>query len=315
MSSRTKRILEMCNSSTKKLATESILGSQYISKFKNMSGTKDRQADKKGIENKENCFIPEEEQADKRVIENKKNYCTSEQKQDFNILDMPIDILDGSFVFEEFDVDRYCSATCSQERTTDEENNDGEIEYNSLIEENRDNCSSRNVSGAESEAKSTNENQEDKDENQEVADHKSRRVLGVNRKKVNQELRMKGKKYVGHRRPANQSKTFQDITRESRKLGPTCSSSFCLKSTKRQCNQINNTMREELFTKFWEDLNWEQRATFVCKLVTKDPPTQRRIVIDSSIDPRRTGTLKYSIRVENNVFPVCKQMFLSTFGL
>lgn len=34
-------------------------------------------------------------------------------------------------------------------------------------------------------------------------------MFGANKKKINQELRMKGKAYLGYRRPPNQTNTFQ----------------------------------------------------------------------------------------------------------
>lgn len=53
--------------------------------------------------------------------------------------------------------------------------------------------------------------------------------IGSNVKKINQDLRMKGKKYIGYRRPRNQNKTFHDTDRRERRLELTCTSKFCSK--------------------------------------------------------------------------------------
>lgn len=141
---------------------------------------------------------------------------------------------------------------------------------------------------------------------------KRKRELGRNTKKINQDLRMKGKAYLGYRRPPNQSKTFQDVEREERKLGIPCISNFCRKTKKRRCNEIDDLKREEVFKKFWQDLSWGQRQTYVCNLVNKVPPQQRR---SEGENVRKTGTLKYSLKIDDAIYPVCKKMFLSTLGL
>lgn len=98
---------------------------------------------------------------------------------------------------------------------------------------------------------------------------------------------MKGKAYLGYRRPRNQSKTFQDARREERKLGLSCNSNFCKKSKKRKCNEIDNSKREEVFKKFWQDLSWGEKQSCVCNLVNKVPPKQRR---SEGENVRKTGT-------------------------
>lgn len=139
-----------------------------------------------------------------------------------------------------------------------------------------------------------------------------KRILGINTKRINQELREKGKKYLGYRRPANQTNTFHDTQREERKLGPTCTSTFCTKSKKRKCNDLSENVRQEMFSKFWDSFNWDQRKTFVCNTVTKESPKQRKTENNES---RRSGTLRYTLKSGKENIPVCKKMFLSTLGL
>ena len=139
-----------------------------------------------------------------------------------------------------------------------------------------------------------------------------KRVIGINTKIINQDLREKGKKYLGYRRPANQTNTFHDIERKERKLGPTCTSTFCAKSKKRKCNDLSENVREEMFSTFWDSFTWDQRKTFVCNTVTKESPKQRKTENNES---RRSGTLRYTLKAGKENIPVCKKMFLSTLGL
>ncbi|CAG9772313.1 unnamed protein product [Ceutorhynchus assimilis] len=140
-----------------------------------------------------------------------------------------------------------------------------------------------------------------------------KRVIGINTKRVNQELREKGKKYLGYRRPgANQTNTFHDTQRAERTLGPTCTSTFCAKSKKRKCNDLSENVRQEIFSKFWDSLTWDQRKTFVCHTVTKESPKQRKTENNES---RRSGTLRYTLKAGKENISVCKKMVLSTLGL
>lgn len=190
--------------------------------------------------------------------------------------------------------------TCSDEenRITNENHDENEINEQ---RENDDDENSHN---------DTNNEQSDSDD---LQPKRKKRKLGVRIKKVNQELRMKGKQYLGYRRPPNQTKTFHDCTREARSIGPSCTASFCVKSKKRMCNQISEENRKALFTKFWNELTWDERKIFVCNLVSKEEPRQRRN--PESSETRRNATLQYFIKVNNIKMQVCKKMFLSTFGL
>nr|CAH7740939.1 unnamed protein product [Callosobruchus chinensis] len=80
---------------------------------------------------------------------------------------------------------------------------------------------------------------------------------------------MRGKTYTGFRRPKQQKRTFQDVERNERILGPTCSSEVCKKSSKRRCHEITEASRREIFKAFWNDLDWEQRKVYVSNLVSK----------------------------------------------
>lgn len=192
-----------------------------------------------------------------------------------------------------------------------------ETNHSDVVESDND---SRDLDHVQPITNYTTEDEEDESHTNNLNDHEANRttvkkkcVLGENRKLINKKLRMQGKQYLGYRRPNNQTKTFQDVIRGSRKLGVTCISPFCKKSRLRKCNEISEIVRQEIFNNFWKNLSWEQRATYICNLVVKTLPKNRR---DPDVtDPRRMGTLKYSLKVGNNNIPVCKKMFLSTLGL
>lgn len=69
--------------------------------------------------------------------------------------------------------------------------------------------------------------------------------------------------------------------------------------------------KEEIFNKFWLEMDWNQRKTFVCALVNKSSTAQKTTVENS----RRQFSLSYHLKVNNIILPVCKKMFLSTLCL
>lgn len=71
-------------------------------------------------------------------------------------------------------------------------------------------------------------------------------------------MRVRGQNYIGFRRPRNQKLTLQDVERNTRVMGPTCTSAVCKKSIKRNCNKINENERLAIFKAFWKNLQtWE----------------------------------------------------------
>lgn len=85
---------------------------------------------------------------------------------------------------------------------------------------------------------------------------------------------MKGKSYIGFTR--NKDNVFieqyrkHNIEREEKKLGPTCVSKFCQKSSKRNCHLFSEETRKKNFNKFWGTLNWtNEKCTFVHMLKEK----------------------------------------------
>uniref|UniRef100_A0A1B6MG03 Uncharacterized protein n=1 Tax=Graphocephala atropunctata TaxID=36148 RepID=A0A1B6MG03_9HEMI len=121
--------------------------------------------------------------------------------------------------------------------------------------------------------------------------------------------RERGEKYLGWSRAKN-STGKRGTEREERKLGPTCTSQFCLKSKKRKCQDVAENSRKLMFTKFWETLSWDQKKIYVCSLVKKSHTTE-----SVGEESRRQFTLSYSLKTEDgHEYPVCKVMFLDTNG-
>ncbi|KAK4887244.1 hypothetical protein RN001_003515 [Aquatica leii] len=122
----------------------------------------------------------------------------------FDIMSMPIDILEDAIISDQHNITNI---------------------------ENHENCEpkQRIDNPLNSDSKNT-ENGEDINITLEMGNNKTRE----NVKKINKILREKGKSYLGHRRLAGQSRTFQDTQRSERKIGLLCNSKFCKKSSKRQ---------------------------------------------------------------------------------
>lgn len=107
----------------------------------------------------------------------------------------------------------------------------------------------------------------------------------------------------------------QGPDRESRKLGPPCASNACRKSKLRQCQSVEEEEeeRKELFSYFWEKLNWDQKKCYTISLVTKSEKKQTRKKPQE--ESRRNYSYTYKLKKPNgDIVPVCKAMLLNTFG-
>lgn len=124
-------------------------------------------------------------------------------------------------------------------------------------------------------------------------------------------LRMRGKEYRSKKKEKDGSSIIT-IKRNSREMKPRCTSVKCLAAKeKRKCSMITDEQRRKIFDGFWSEMDWHQRKLFVCTLVNHHPTTQKRTQTKS----RRNFSLFYHLKIDNNVIPVCKKMFLSTLGL
>ncbi|CAG9763518.1 unnamed protein product [Ceutorhynchus assimilis] len=133
----------------------------------------------------------------------------------------------------------------------------------------------------------------------------------TNKRFINKQLRMAGKRYLGFRKPRNQSNTFHDTTRTERKLGARCSCKQKAKDPTRKCFKVTEGMRQAIFQNFWSNMTWDQRKVYVsntAKVTEKARPKEA----ESS---RRNITIKYFLICGNEEVPVCKIMYSHTLSL
>nr|XP_022900236.1 uncharacterized protein LOC111413475 [Onthophagus taurus]XP_022905178.1 uncharacterized protein LOC111417195 [Onthophagus taurus]XP_022907172.1 uncharacterized protein LOC111418744 [Onthophagus taurus] len=123
--------------------------------------------------------------------------------------------------------------------------------------------------------------------------------------------RMEGKAYMGYSR-TKEGKVKQNVPKEARKMGSSCKSKECLRVKSRNCSEINDVQRNAIFTKFWSEMNWDQRKVFVINHIEK---TVTKRTYTKSFESRRKYSLKYFLTINMNKVQVCKQMFLQTLAI
>ena len=98
----------------------------------------------------------------------------------------------------------------------------------------------------------------------------------------------------------------------ARSVGELCTSFYCIKSDKRDCQDISRDVQLAIFKYFWVDLTeWSERKVYVSTLVSKVPIKQKTTGVNS----RRQNTWEYSLSYQNKVYRVCKKLFAATVGL
>lgn len=122
--------------------------------------------------------------------------------------------------------------------------------------------------------------------------------------------RMEGKSYIGYRRV--KGVITHDIQRPARELGPACTSKECVRMKNRNCSDLTKKIRQSIFTKFWGEMNWEQRRVFVINHVKKTPT--KRVYTTNEVSKRK-ATFQYYLTVKGEQLQVCKKTFLHTTGL
>ncbi|GBN82605.1 hypothetical protein AVEN_205932-1 [Araneus ventricosus] len=86
---------------------------------------------------------------------------------------------------------------------------------------------------------------------------------------------MKGKAYMGLRRadPKTTKRIVQDISREERRIAPSCNSRKC---QERGCDTISEQERKNLSEEFWITLSWDLKiclyaAPWILKALNERP--------------------------------------------
>lgn len=115
-----------------------------------------------------------------------------------------------------------------------------------------------------------------------------------------------GMKYVGWERKGEKAKRGKK--KAEKVMGPASTSQACVKASTGHCQDITEDQRQTMFNTFWNTLSWDQKKMYVASLMKKVEKKEDKKKGEVS---RRSTALKYSIKTVN----VCKNMFLSTFGL
>ncbi|XP_061716353.1 uncharacterized protein LOC133524388 [Cydia pomonella] len=122
--------------------------------------------------------------------------------------------------------------------------------------------------------------------------------------------REQGKPYLTQKRIKGVKVGYEE--RKKRVMGPACMSRVCHKSSKRKCDQLDDVSRQECFDSFWSEMTWAQRKAYISALVNI---YYTRTTTVPNGESRRHRTIKYSLKINNQHWPVCKKMFLNTLGL
>ena len=119
---------------------------------------------------------------------------------------------------------------------------------------------------------------------------------------------MKGQQYIGtQKQPGNTQTT---ITKAPRVMGEGCGAIHRkLKNAKysKRCHEINEEMRQELFDAFWK-MDWGEKKVYISSIVEIKAKA-------SQGESRRSQTYNYNLNIQGHLYPVCKEMFLSTLGI
>ena len=107
--------------------------------------------------------------------------------------------------------------------------------------------------------------------------------------------RNEGKKYV--------SRSTGKVV-EARKIGPECRDG-CF-------DTVTRTTIEALFKEFWGIGNYDAQTSYLQKFMLPMPVKRHRTPADQS---RRSTTIAYTVKYGDSEFKVCKQAFLSIFGI
>ncbi|KAG5865604.1 hypothetical protein JTB14_011566 [Gonioctena quinquepunctata] len=102
---------------------------------------------------------------------------------------------------------------------------------------------------------------------------KLKKIKGINKRTINEQLRMQGGEYLVFTKPRAQKNTFHNKNRPDRKLGNRCDCNS--KSKTLSCSALSETSGQTIFNQFWTELNWDQRKIYVANSVNRISPKNR----------------------------------------
>ena len=123
-------------------------------------------------------------------------------------------------------------------------------------------------------------------------------------KNRNKRQRMQGEKYLGLKKTQDGTYSYS-VERGKHQVAPRNCSKRC-----KNCPLFTEKEREDIFSRFWNNMNWEQRKVFVSAMVDKFDVKQRK-----DKDSRRRNSCRYFLEKDGQRTQVCKRMFIATLAL
>lgn len=127
---------------------------------------------------------------------------------------------------------------------------------------------------------------------------------------INKQKRMKGEEYKGLKKSNGK---WTDQIKRARQIKPFCNCKHSRTDTKIKCNLFTEEERLNIFNRFWQNLSWEQRRTYVSSLVDNATPKDTKNIKNSV--SRRSVTLLYHLKKKGIRVRVCKKMFNNTLDI
>lgn len=129
---------------------------------------------------------------------------------------------------------------------------------------------------------------------------------------VQKKKREKGREYLG-RKKENDEKWNYEIKKKERKIKNRCLCKDSAKNKQLKCSLITERERLTIFTKFWA-MSWPEKKVYIEMMVDLKETKRKRGRKNEEIS-RRSKTVNYYLRVENERHRVCKKMFLGTLAI
>lgn len=171
-----------------------------------------------------------------------------------------------------------------------------------------------NYSSEDSLSKSEEEQVDENSQSEILKKRKRSKKYNVDRNKwkrmENQLKRMKGDAYLGFTKKRNE-KWKHDKPRQKRQMKERCNGRHCERTKVYFCDQITEDDRKEIFSRFWEHMNWDQKQIYVINQVKQVEPKRR----SAENVQKKSRTYLYYFNIGECSYRVCKKMFLNTLNL
>ncbi|KAK6168698.1 hypothetical protein SNE40_019886 [Patella caerulea] len=122
---------------------------------------------------------------------------------------------------------------------------------------------------------------------------------------------MKGKSYKGLKKQADDGKWVYCVHKKTRLLTPRGCPKKYESSKVKSCSKFSEEERQEIFLRFWDRLDWNQRKVYVNSLIQSGAVGRKTTEVNS----RRNVSYEFFLRKNGESLCVFKNMFLSTLGI